>query len=45
MKTKSAIGLRFTRNGEEKRIASRKADAKETAELPGWTFTGPAAVR
>ncbi len=43
--TESAIGLRFNRNGKEILVAFRKAGAGETAELAGWQFTGPAAVR
>ena len=43
----SAVGLRFSRNGEEILVAFRRAAAEteETAELAGWKFTGPMGVR
>src|SRR5690606_38275692 len=42
--SESAVGVRFTRNGEEVLVAFRRA-ADGAAELAGWEFTGPAAVR
>ncbi len=41
----SAIGVRLTRNGEETRVGFRKTGEAATAQLDGWEFTGPAAVR
>jgi hypothetical protein len=41
----TAVGLRFTRDGEERLVAIRKAGAGDTAELGGWQFTGPTGLR